>query len=374
MINPGLQECIYIAQHSHLFSLHPQGTAVIIGLQLTQFWQLKHRQARRESASESQDYCPLVTVVYRLAQALPGGHNLPKYVLGSNHWAVQDPNKCRHSSSLLEEFNAEETPLDTGQNDLDTGQLDGLQTTSRRWQSVSQRIQLPSDLLHSCGLLCRDDSHLHFGGTQLPQNWWTPTLQPQSPPEEPDPNNKHILSKDCDKNNQNKADSTHSFEAQNAPQKSDHDASPSTCTLCDETSTDAHRAAFTAAVHNLVELTTQYMTRVELGHGYNAARTGDLAKALTCWRQLSASGCPVAHYNLGVCYEHGRGVARDIHKAAEHYKEAAAGGHAQAAYNLACMLLQGTALQSDSTQAAVDCLKKAADSGLAQVGFPHLLL
>jgi len=47
-------------------------------------------------------------------------------------------------------------------------------------------------------------------------------------------------------------------------------------------------------------------------------------------------------YNLGLCYEYGRGVESNTKKAAEAYKKAADQGHAPSQWNLACFYLNGT--------------------------------
>ncbi|XP_035681601.1 DAP3-binding cell death enhancer 1-like [Branchiostoma floridae] len=48
-----------------------------------------------------------------------------------------------------------------------------------------------------------------------------------------------------------------------------------------------------------------------------------------------------SQYHLGVCYERGWGVERDVTRAVELYMSAAAAGHTQAAHNLA-VLQRGT--------------------------------
>ncbi|KAL1435156.1 hypothetical protein MTO96_011084 [Rhipicephalus appendiculatus] len=47
------------------------------------------------------------------------------------------------------------------------------------------------------------------------------------------------------------------------------------------------------------------------------------------------------HYNLGVFYETGTGVTKDLGKAVMHYKAAADMGHPKATYNLGVLYLNG---------------------------------
>ena len=51
-------------------------------------------------------------------------------------------------------------------------------------------------------------------------------------------------------------------------------------------------------------------------------------KAFPLFKQASERGHPVAQFNLGLCYEHGKGVTPDPVKAAKCYEEAAKQGKA----------------------------------------------
>ena len=49
------------------------------------------------------------------------------------------------------------------------------------------------------------------------------------------------------------------------------------------------------------------------------------------WHHKAAEqGHAEAQYNLGICYENGKGVEQDYEKAEEWYREAAAQGHEKA--------------------------------------------
>lgn len=52
--------------------------------------------------------------------------------------------------------------------------------------------------------------------------------------------------------------------------------------------------------------------------------TGAAAKAVALFRRAADQGDPLAQYDLGYCYEHGIGVARDLAVAGEWYRRAAA--------------------------------------------------
>lgn len=103
----------------------------------------------------------------------------------------------------------------------------------------------------------------------------------------------------------------------------------------------------------------EYLSRLE---EYEAARLlalGDVAGSVACFRKATDSAR--AHYNLGVCYQDGRGgLPPDKHKALQHYTEAAVRGHPMATYNLGLLLHQ----QRDCK--GLQLLQTAADLGVAQ--------
>lgn len=65
---------------------------------------------------------------------------------------------------------------------------------------------------------------------------------------------------------------------------------------------------------------------------------GDKMQALSLWRALAAQGDLRSQYNLGVIFDQGRDVPRDIALAESYYRDAARQGYSDAAYNLAVLL------------------------------------
>ena len=53
----------------------------------------------------------------------------------------------------------------------------------------------------------------------------------------------------------------------------------------------------------------------------------DMKKALELWKQAAQFGLVMAHFRVGVAYEEGQGIEKDMTKAVYHYKLAAIGGH-----------------------------------------------
>ncbi|XP_013390958.1 death ligand signal enhancer isoform X2 [Lingula anatina] len=96
------------------------------------------------------------------------------------------------------------------------------------------------------------------------------------------------------------------------------------------------------------------------------ASEGNLEEATKHWQTAAQEAeYASAHFNLGVCYEHGKGVEKSIEKAFNHYQVAASGGHAKAAYNLAVLYLEGHGVEQN-TNKALSLLEKAAEHGISQ--------
>ncbi|XP_031575176.1 uncharacterized protein LOC116308817 [Actinia tenebrosa] len=100
----------------------------------------------------------------------------------------------------------------------------------------------------------------------------------------------------------------------------------------------------------------------KLGVKYAARRQYQEAFAL--FQQASVHGHSLAQFNLGLCYENGKGIDRDLEKAAECYKKAAALNHSGALYNLALFHMDGIGtLPKDQTR-ALELLELAAKAGM----------
>lgn len=89
-------------------------------------------------------------------------------------------------------------------------------------------------------------------------------------------------------------------------------------------------------------------------------------KAFLLFMQASERGHPLAQFNLGLCYENGKGVGRDLARAVECYKNAAAQGQAGAMYNLALLYMEGSGDLPKDSQQAIELLNGAAENGLCK--------
>ena len=63
----------------------------------------------------------------------------------------------------------------------------------------------------------------------------------------------------------------------------------------------------------------------------------DRQKAITLFRMAAEKGSRTAEYNLGVCYDQGKGVEQNYELAVEWYKKSAAHGYFR--YDEPCLLL-----------------------------------
>ncbi|KAI4888101.1 hypothetical protein NFI96_018444 [Prochilodus magdalenae] len=103
--------------------------------------------------------------------------------------------------------------------------------------------------------------------------------------------------------------------------------------------------------------------------GLESAKAGNHEAAFECFLASAQQDYSKAQFNVGVCYERGRGVAKDLSKALQYYRRAAEAGHRQAQYRCAKLLLNSRGQQSAShadSATAISLLHKAAAAGLTE--------
>uniref|UniRef100_A0A8D0GAP9 DAP3 binding cell death enhancer 1 n=1 Tax=Sphenodon punctatus TaxID=8508 RepID=A0A8D0GAP9_SPHPU len=89
--------------------------------------------------------------------------------------------------------------------------------------------------------------------------------------------------------------------------------------------------------------------------------------AYSCFKTAADRGYSKAQFNVGLCYEHGRGIERDPAKAMLYYRRAAYQGHSMAQYRCAKWLLRHwPRADRDGAWEAVALLEQAATLGLTQ--------
>eukprot|EP00850_Spirogloea_muscicola_P003570 SM000014S00358 [mRNA] locus=s14:921867:927396:+ [translate_table: standard] len=100
----------------------------------------------------------------------------------------------------------------------------------------------------------------------------------------------------------------------------------------------------------------------------NSAVYIETTDPLQAYREGAERGVAQDQYDLGLCYERGRGVAADPCKAAALYRRAAEGGHAKAQCNLGVLYELGEGVVPDAGE-AVAWHRRAAEQGIAQAQF-----
>uniref|UniRef100_A0A3B4WE16 DAP3 binding cell death enhancer 1 n=1 Tax=Seriola lalandi dorsalis TaxID=1841481 RepID=A0A3B4WE16_SERLL len=101
--------------------------------------------------------------------------------------------------------------------------------------------------------------------------------------------------------------------------------------------------------------------------GVESVKSENYEQAFTCFQAAAEQGYNKAQFNVGVCYEKGRGVSKDREKALNYYWQAAVGGHTQAQYRYAKLLLTSRGHQSlEELKTAIDLLERPAAAGLTK--------
>ena len=108
--------------------------------------------------------------------------------------------------------------------------------------------------------------------------------------------------------------------------------------------------------------------------GFEAYQQGDYVTALVEFTALAKQENAFAQYNLGLMYEQGLGVPKDVAMATEWYIRAASQGKAEAQFRLGSAYHLGQGIAKDDVQAEV-WLRRAANQGVtdAQVMLGEML-
>ena len=105
----------------------------------------------------------------------------------------------------------------------------------------------------------------------------------------------------------------------------------------------------------------------ELGVCYQNGKgvSKDMTEAVKWYRKAAEQGHATAQCSLGVCYDNGNGVSKNPEEAVKWYRKAAEQGHATAQNNLGVCYDNGEGVDKDMTE-AVKWYRKAAEQGYAQ--------
>ncbi len=114
----------------------------------------------------------------------------------------------------------------------------------------------------------------------------------------------------------------------------------------------------------LLALGTDDPARAGADEGWAAYQRGDYPAALREWEPLAVRGDRTAQFNLGLMYEKGRGVTRDMTRAILWYRRSASQGYADALNNLGRIYFTGDGVKEDYKE-AVTLFHAAAEQGVA---------
>ena len=130
------------------------------------------------------------------------------------------------------------------------------------------------------------------------------------------------------------------------------------------------KGRFSNMLSGLVLLALGGMTTVTIADsgsafmkGWQAYQAGRFQDAVAIWAPLARHGDANAQLNLGLLYDSGQGVPRDLVLAVSWYRKSAESGHAPAQYNLGQMYSEGRGVEQSHSD-AVYWLQLAADQGL----------
>tara|TARA_Y100001936_G_scaffold150946_1_gene147199 strand:- start:3023 stop:3976 length:954 start_codon:yes stop_codon:yes gene_type:complete len=101
---------------------------------------------------------------------------------------------------------------------------------------------------------------------------------------------------------------------------------------------------------------------IEYQQAIDAYNVGDYKTSLKLMLPLAKKGFSKAQYNLGVMYDKGKGVDKNIKKAKKWFQFAAEKGHDKAQYNLGLIYGKGKGIEKDYSK-AFKWLSLAADQG-----------
>ncbi|XP_061164754.1 uncharacterized protein LOC133173746 [Saccostrea echinata] len=121
----------------------------------------------------------------------------------------------------------------------------------------------------------------------------------------------------------------------------------------------------TKVMNDFENVVQKYVAIAKNIQAQRKAKTGEMTEAVSMWKEASDMGHSRSQFNLGLSYETGQGVTKDVRKAAKYYKLAAAENHPQAMYNLALMYQEGEGV-SQNEDKAISLMERAAELGLAQ--------
>lgn len=102
--------------------------------------------------------------------------------------------------------------------------------------------------------------------------------------------------------------------------------------------------------------------------GMKAFENNDFEQALAIFTEESDKGCPLSSNGLGVAYENGLGIEKDLKKAKEFYELATSRDDNTGAFNLGLLYLNGIVVEKDIKN-AIKYFRKSSDGGYTRATY-----
>lgn len=115
-----------------------------------------------------------------------------------------------------------------------------------------------------------------------------------------------------------------------------------------------------------IDLLKKTSSNIEFKLGVQNVIANEVVAAASHFKLATIHGHAGATYNLGVFYETGNGVEKNMKLAMECYRKAAKLGHKKAMYNLGVFYALGTGGLKKDHSAALACFKEATRLGLRE--------
>lgn len=126
------------------------------------------------------------------------------------------------------------------------------------------------------------------------------------------------------------------------------------------------QATTESLIDNIIRQLVYLQGRVEFNLAMENIAAKNLPDAVSNLRAATSHHHLDAAFNLGLCYELGMGVKKDMKMAMECYRQAARRGHIKANYNLGVFYARGLGGLKKDARAARECFVTAATMGLAE--------
>lgn len=138
-----------------------------------------------------------------------------------------------------------------------------------------------------------------------------------------------------------------------------------TNTSSSDNPTDTKAESVEASLKEMKRISDEYISETYHDMGLRLSKT-DAYQAFKLFQSAAELGHPKGLFNLGLCYETGKGTKVDFKKAGECYVQAALKGHRYALYNIGVYHIKGIGGMPKNEKVGLQFLRKAAGQGVSE--------